>query len=40
MVRASAIVYWLALTAGENCSFGPITLARKSQAGVPFNIVK
>lgn len=32
--------YWLALTAGENRVFGPITIARKSQAGVPFNVVK
>jgi hypothetical protein len=32
--------YWLAFTAGENRSFGPVTLARKSQAGLPFNVVK
>lgn len=32
--------YWLALTEGENRSFGPISLARRAQAGLPFNVVK
>jgi hypothetical protein len=31
--------YWLALTAGEERRFGPISLARLSQRGVPFSIV-
>jgi hypothetical protein len=30
--------YWLALTCGEDRSFGPIYIARQSQAGVPFNV--
>lgn len=32
--------YWLAVTAGEERSFGPIRLARQSQRGVPFSIVR
>lgn len=32
--------YWLAVTAGENRSFGPVTLARGSQTGVSFNVVR
>ena len=32
--------YWLALTLGEDRKFGPINLARTSQRGVPFSIVR
>jgi hypothetical protein len=32
--------YWLALTAGENRSFGPITLSRRGQTGLSFSVVK
>lgn len=32
--------YWLALTGAESRSFGPITIDRRGQTGVPFNVVK
>ena len=32
--------YWLALTAGEERGFGPVRLARSSQRGVPFSVVR
>jgi hypothetical protein len=32
--------YWLAFTAGEDRKFGPINLARTSQRGVPFSVVR
>lgn len=32
--------YWFSLTASEERKFGPVRLARSSQTGVPFNVVK
>jgi hypothetical protein len=32
--------YWLTVTMGEERRFGPIHLARRSTAGIPFNVVR